>query len=204
LSEHQHIEKSERHCADVVRSTYSGGNRSELIISRAWAMPSMHTFQIDPIAQLIKKYVGCGKGWVDPFAGETSPAEWTNDLNPNKPAKFHKHAIQFAEELDGEYEGALYDPPYSVRQLKECYEGIGQAMSQEDTQGAVYTRVKDALSRKVRMGGLVICCGWNTIGFGKKRGFQLLEILIVCHGRLHNDTLVTVERKVHHQERLLL
>jgi hypothetical protein len=45
-------------------------------------------------------------------------------------------------------------------------------------------------------GGYAICCGWNSIGIGKKRGFKLIEVLLVCHGRLHNDTIVTVEQKV--------
>jgi len=31
---------------------------------------------------------------------------------------------------------------------------------------------------------------------GKKMGFELIEILLVCHGSDHNDTIVTVERKV--------
>ena len=36
----------------------------------------------------------------------------------------------------------------------------------------------------------------NSIGIGKKKGFEIIEILLVCHGRAHNDTIVTVERKV--------
>ena len=31
---------------------------------------------------------------------------------------------------------------------------------------------------------------------GKKRGFRIVEILDLCHGRHHNDTLIVVERKV--------
>lgn len=51
-----------------------------MIINRVWAMPNKWTFQIQPITELIKRYVGDGKGWIDPFAGMTSPAEITNDL----------------------------------------------------------------------------------------------------------------------------
>jgi len=40
------------------------------------------------------------------------------------------------------------------------------------------------------------CCGWDSNGFGKNRGFELIELLLVCHGGRHNDTIVTVERKV--------
>lgn len=68
-------------------------------MSRVWAMSSMHTFTIPPIRELIGRYVGDGKGWIDPFAGENSPAEYTNDLNPDKPAKYHLHALEFAKIL---------------------------------------------------------------------------------------------------------
>lgn len=83
-------------------------------IERKWAMPSMHTFTIKPIAELLARYVGDGKGWIDPFAGENSPAEITNDLNPAKPAKYHLHAEKFANEIQGRFAGVLYDPPYSI------------------------------------------------------------------------------------------
>ncbi len=60
------------------------------IINRFWAMPNKWTFQIKPIAELLTRYVGDGKGWIDPFAGMYSPAEITNDLNPEMKALFHK------------------------------------------------------------------------------------------------------------------
>ena len=34
---------------------------------------------------------------------------------------------------------------------------------------------------------------------GKKLGFGLEEILLVCHGSDHNDTIVVVERKLEQQ-----
>jgi len=171
-------------------------------ISRVWAMPSKHTFTIPPIAELIKRYVGDGKGWVDPFAGENSPAEWTNNLNPDKPTKYHVDAVEFASIVWPGLVGVLYDPPYSLRQLKECYDGIGRHITQDESQGTTFRQVKDLLTHNLSNGGLAISFGWNTIGFGKKRGFQLEEVLVVCHGRNHNDTLITVERKTAHQEQI--
>ena len=41
----------------------------------------------------------------------------------------------------------------------------------------------------------MISFGWNSIGFGKNRGFEIIEILLVAHGGTKNDTIVTVERK---------
>lgn len=48
----------------------------------------------------------------------------------------------------------------------------------------------------VKKDGYVITCGWNSGGIGKKYGFEIIEILLVPHGGWHNDTIITVERKV--------
>ena len=56
--------------------------------------------------------------------------------------------------------------------------------------------VKRELQRIMKEDGIVITFGWNTNGIGKKYGFEIVEILIVAHGSMHNDTLVTVERKI--------
>ena len=165
-------------------------------ITRQWAMPSMHTFTIEPIRQLICRYVKDGKGWIDPFAGENSPAEITNDLNPEKPAKYHMHALDFAKMLDGQYDGCLFDPPYSLTQVKECYASIGcEDFMSQDASHFPYD-IKREIAKRIKPNGIVISCGWNSGGFGKTLGFEMIEILLVPHGRTHNDTIVTVERKV--------
>lgn len=50
-------------------------------IDRIWAMPNKWTFQIPPIAALLKEEM-TGGIWIDPFAGKSSPAHIKNDLNP--------------------------------------------------------------------------------------------------------------------------
>ena len=158
-------------------------------------MPSRHTFTIKPIHELVSWYVGSGKNWIDPFAGEHSPAEITNDLNPQKPTKYHMHALDFAKMLDGQYDGCLFDPPYSLTQVKSCYAGIGcEDYMSQDASHFPYD-IKREIAKKIKFGGIVISFGWNSNGFGKKLGFEIIEILIVPHGRMHNDTIVTVERK---------
>lgn len=186
----------------VSRSAYSPA--VAVPVQRVWAMPSMHTFEIPPVAELVRRYVGDGVGWADPFAGETSPAEWTNDLNETKPTKYHMDGEDFCGVLPDGLNGVLFDPPYSSRQTKEVYEGIGVTMTMRDSQDTGYRRVKLAVYRKVRMGGLVICCGWNSAGFGKGLGFVPVELLLVCHGGNHNDTIVVVERKQYEQLQLPL
>jgi hypothetical protein len=42
---------------------------------------------------------------------------------------------------------------------------------------------------------MAISFGWSSNGIGKTLNFEQLEILIVAHGGIHNDTICTVERK---------
>ena len=51
------------------------------------------------------------------------------------------------------------------------------------------------LARLIKPGGHVISFGWNSNGFGKRLGFKVIEILLVQHGGLSHDTIVTVERR---------
>lgn len=165
-------------------------------VQRVWAMPNQWTFQIPPIKELVAKYVQDGKNWIDPFAGFNSPAEYTNDLNKDSPAKYHLEANDFIKTIPKkDYNGALIDPPYSLRQVKECYDNLGLKLPYEltiDTFGSL----KNNIALMIKPGGYVICCGWNTNGMGLNRGFKLTEILLVPHGGFHNDTIVTVERKI--------
>lgn len=167
-----------------------------MIISRMWAMPSRHTFTIKPIKELLEKYVGDGKGWIDPFSGYNSPAEIKNDLNPNIPVCFHLEATDFIAQVKSPVNGILFDPPYSPRQIKEVYNLIGLHNSFENTMATFWSKVKDCACKIIEPNGLVISCGWNSQGFGKNRGFEIIEILLVPHGGAHNDTIVTVERKL--------
>ena len=91
--------------------------------------------------------------------------------------------------------GCLFDPPYSPRQVKECYEGIGNSLTSEDTKMSFWSDCKNLIADIVMIGGYVICCGWNSMGLGKNRGFKMIEILLVPHGGSKNDTIVTVEIK---------
>ena len=162
-------------------------------------MPNKWTFKIKPINELLTRYVGGGIGGVDPFAGQNSPAEITNDLNKELETKYHLHAHEFIKQLDGDaYKGILFDPPYSLRQVKECYNSIGIKMSFEDSK-RFPNCVKDIVAPKIKPGGLAISFGWNSGGFGKKRGFEIIEILMVPHGGHHNDTIVTVEIKINNR-----
>lgn len=161
-----------------------------LVITRVWAMPSRWTFSVKPIKTLIDKYIS--SGWVDPFAGKNSPAEYTNDIE-NRGALYNMDALEFLSSIaDESVIGVLFDPPYSVEQCLRRY-----TPKQGGTAGRAeyWARCKDQIARIVKPGGTVISFGWDSTGIGQKRGFTLKEVLLVCHGACHNDTIVTVENK---------
>lgn len=185
----------------------------DVAFSRVWANPSPHTFTIDPIRQLLIEEVHDRARWLDPFAGFHSivPPDRQNDLNPDTPALHHGDALDWLRTLSTEnYDGVLYDPPYSMRQATEVYHAYGRdrfeprtADGQFSTPGdrpgvtnmAYWARCKDEAARVVKPGGKAICFGWNTGGLGNQRLFQLDRVLLVPHGGSRNDTLVTVEHK---------
>lgn len=90
----------------------------------------------------------------------------------------------------------LFDPPYSPKQIKECYEGVGLKVTQAMTQSTFYSNQKKEISRIVKKGGKVISFGWNSGGIGKKYGFEIEKIILIAHGGWHNDTIITIEKKV--------
>lgn len=164
--------------------------------TRVWAMPSPWTFSIYPIKVLLDQYVGDGIGWIDPFAGKYSPAEITNDHNPEREADYHMEALDFANMLDSRYKGVLYDPPYSFTQITQHYRLMGVKPDKSKTDMRAYEHVKSAICEKIEEGGYAISFGWNSNGFGKARGFRIVEIMQIAHGGSKNDTIVTVEVKL--------
>lgn len=166
-------------------------------INRIWAMPSPDTFTIPPIAEIVKRYLAGVS--VDPFARNNKWATYTNDLNPETSAEYHMDAADFIDMLAGRGVVAdviLFDPPYSSRQVKEVYAGIGRKFQKQDNQNSIrWTREREALMKLCKPGTIVLSFGWNSTGMGNKRGFEKLEILLVNHGSAHNDTICLVERK---------
>ena len=175
---------------------------TELRMIRQWAMPNKNTFSIKPIRELILRVMQTGF-WLDPFANsnkftstETKAKIITNDLNPEFNTNYHLDALEFLQRYkDSTCDGVLFDPPFSKRQLSECYKSVGRAVSQEDTQESYWSNIKKEISRITKQGGKVVTFGWNSGGVGKRNGFELTEVLLVPHGGGHYDTIVTVEVK---------
>lgn len=166
-----------------------------MVINRVWEMPNKNTFYIKEIRKIIERYA-YGK-IIDPFANQNHIANITNDLDPQYDTDFHMDATDFLKMFDdNSVDTVLYDPPYSARQVSECYKKMGMTVNKETTQNSYWRKHREQISRIVKPGGIVISCGWNSTGIGKKYGFEMIEILLVAHGSQHNDTIVTVERKI--------
>lgn len=161
-------------------------------IERIWAMPSAWTFSIKPIKELLEEEVKEGL-WCDPYCGKNGNlyAQHTNDLSQGG-----IDGVEYLKQFpDNFFDGVLLDPPYSLRQVSEHYKKAGIKVTGWHTSASNTSALKNEASRVLKKGGKVICFGWNTMGLGKTRGFEMTRILLVPHGGAKNDTLVTVEIK---------
>jgi hypothetical protein len=161
-------------------------------IERKWAMPNKWTFTIQPIKELLSEEVIKGI-WVDPYCGQNGSkyAAVTNDLSQGG-----MDGVEFLKKQESNsFDGVLLDPPYSLRQVSEHYKKAGIKVTGWHTSAGNTSALKNEAGRVIKKGGKVICFGWNTMGLGKNRGFEMTRILLVPHGGSKNDTIVTVEIK---------
>ena len=172
---------------------------------RVWAMPDSDTFNIAPIGGLVKRYLSQSKVSIDPFARNKRWATYTNDLNRETDAEYHVDILDFLLMLKAKdviADLVLFDPPYSPRQIKECYDSIGRKMGQLDAMRTNWQPERNLINDILSINGFVISCGWNSMGMGQKWPYAFVEGFLVCHGVGHNDTIVMVEQKVAYQAKL--
>ena len=168
-----------------------------ILFNRQWEMPNSNTFDIKCISLLIHKYHKSEMISIDPFANKNRIAKITNDLDPEMNADYCMDALDFLKHFDdNSIDFVLYDPPYSPRQVSECYKKLSKTVNTQTTQSSFWGNLKKQISRITKPNAIVISFGWNTNGIGKTNGFEIVEILLVAHGGIHNDTIVTVEKKL--------
>lgn len=180
------------------------GRLQNMEINRKWKMPNSKTFKIKAIRNLILKYVRPDMTILDPYANECSIKDYlqdckyiSNDLDTQYKTDYHLEAQDFLKLFqDNSVDLILNDPAYSPRQVSECYKKLNKTVTWKDTSSEYYTRAKKEIQRILKPNDVVITCGWNSNGIGNKYGFEKIEILLVAHGGQHNDTIVTVERKL--------
>jgi hypothetical protein len=159
-------------------------------------MPNKWTFKIGPIAKLLREEM-TGGTWLDPYAGKHSPATIRNDINPKNKAEYHMDALSFMKGFDDcSADGVLLDPPYSYRQISDCYKSLGLPVDMHTTQSKWYVDVQKQIRRILKPGGKVISCAWNSNGINDKNNFKVIRVLLIAHGSHRNDTIVTVQRKM--------
>lgn len=165
-----------------------------MIMTRTWAMPSMNTLTIKPLEKIFQKYkFGIT---VDPFARDCEICEFTNDLNPETKAKSHLKADEFLAQLSV-MNFVLFDPPYTIRKVKELYQSIGLEFMKYESQNCIrWTTERNIIAAKQNAGDIVMSLGYSSVCMGKSRGYEILEVLLVAHGPAHSDTICTIERKI--------
>lgn len=167
-----------------------------MIINKEWAMPNKNTFEINPISAFVYKHTYGKKETIDPFSNKNRVAKYCNDIDPQYKTEYQLDALDFLKSFDREsIDVVLFDPPYSARQVSECYKSLGMTVNMETTQASFWCNLKIEIQRVLKFGGTALCFGWNSQGIGKTRGFEMKEILLVAHGGHHNDTICTAEIK---------
>jgi hypothetical protein len=163
-----------------------------VIVERGWEMPNKYTFKMKAVALLLAQEMS--GHWVDPFCGFYSPATIRNDADESRPADSHLDGLEFLRGIEtNSVDGVLFDPPYSTEQALRKYKPV-----QGGTAGRAeyWAKCKDEIARIVKPEGKAICFAWDSNGVGKKRGFALDRVLLLCHGACHNDTIITVESRL--------
>lgn len=165
---------------------------------RVWAMPNRDTFSIPVIGDWVKLYLSRSAVSIDPFARNKLWATYTNDLNPETAAREHMDAEDFLVKYKNICPDlVIFDPPYSPGQIVEVYSKVGERRDGSGGRnGELYARVRNRIAEMSVSGTIVLSFGWNSSGMGKKHGFEQIELMLVCHGGAHNDTICLAERKL--------
>lgn len=124
------------------------------------------------------------------FAGKVSLSvnEIRNDIDESMNADYHKDALQFVVEWEGEkFDTILLDPPYSYRKSMEMYNG---------NVASPFKKLKDAIPSILSDSGKVITFGYHSVSMGSGRGFIVEKIALFSHGGAIHDTIASVERKI--------
>ena len=104
-------------------------------------MPNKNTFDIKPIKEIINKYLIDGIV-IDPFANKNKIANITNDLDTQYDTNYHLDALDFLKMFNkNSVDMVLYDPPYSPRQVSECYKKLNMAVNMQTTIVSIQTDI---------------------------------------------------------------
>ena len=175
-----------------------------MTINRIECIKKSNIFETDEAQKIINaNKVGVT---VDLYAGANNIADITNDYDKSFQTKYHMEAIQFLKTLgDNSCDTVICDPPTDASNGKYWKDKLNLPKITYNVNGKekviYYTRadywsvLKKEISRVVKIGGVVIYSGCTSSGVGKKLGFEMKEVNIMCHGGWTPDTYITVETK---------
>jgi len=146
-----------------------------------------YTFESPKIKEWVEK---SSKGKVlNLFAGKTklSLNEIRNDKDRKMKAKYHKDALDFVKQWNGElFDTIILDPPYSYRKSMEMYNGHLNSR---------FKQIADELPRILNPEARIISFGYHSSFMGKKRGYRLKELCVFAHGGSQHCTIGIIEKK---------
>lgn len=164
-----------------------------------FTMPNRNTFSIPSINKFLENKLKDRKIIIDPFARDSKIGTITNDLNPKTTAEYNLHAdvfLQMLIEKGVKADAILLDPPYSPRQVKECYESLGLDVTSKDTQTSkTMSKVRKLSAELLKKDGIAISFGWDSTGLGRINNVSKLEVHVIPHGSTLRDTIITIDRK---------
>lgn len=152
--------------------------------------PKRFTFEQPKLKKWVEKQ--CHGKVLNLFAGKTrldvkeTRVDLSNEFNPD----YHMEAFDFvlmAKQKGWKYDTIILDPPYSLRKSMEKYKG---------KTCSTFVKIKEELPHILNPKGRVITFGYTSVCMGKVRGFQKIEVCLVCHGGSHHDTVCIVEEKI--------
>ena len=167
-------------------------------LKRVHCALSTETFMTKPIRDLLTRWIGSDHLMVDPFACNAKRVTTTYDISDGAVAQCHTDVLNFLALMkrDGrKFDRGLFYPMHTSRQLAECFEENGHNLAQAGTQ-SFWHKARDDLNEVIKPGGIVISFGWSSVGMGKRRGYQLIDGLLMCHGSDRPDTIAVVEQKL--------
>ncbi len=148
--------------------------------------PKKWTFEQPKLKKWVESW--CKGKVLNLFAGKTklNVDELRVDLGGEFYPDYQIGAEEFVKTWKGnKFDTIVLDPPYNLRKSREKYNGIYIGS---------FTKIKKLLSPMLNDNGIIITLGYDSVGMGK--GFEKIAICLVCHSGDHNDTIVTIERKV--------
>jgi hypothetical protein len=149
-----------------------------------------YTFKSPKIRHWVEK--NCQGKVLNLFAGmvKLSVPEVRVDADTTTKPDFDMDALEFVRYATKKgliFDVVILDPPYSYRKSMEKYKGFI---------ASPFRQLKDELLAIIPIDGKVITFGYHSNSMGKVRGFELLNVLLICHGGAQHDTIAIVEKRI--------